>query len=74
MPSPSTVRSGLELADLVVSPIGRHVLGKPAREDFRVVETKFRRDARGNHLGPGLIVLPKKERGQDPLRSSQPTD
>jgi hypothetical protein len=68
------VLAGLELADLVVSPIGRHVLGKPAREDFRVVEAKFRRDARGNHLGPGLIVLPKKERGQDPLRSSQPTN
>lgn len=64
---------GLEIADLVVSPIGRHILGKPAREDFRIIECKFRRDAQGNYLGPGLIVLPKKERGQDPLRSSQPT-
>jgi hypothetical protein len=65
--------AGLELADLVVSPIGRYVLGKPVREDFRIVMSKLRRDARGNYLGPGLIVLPKKERGQDPLRSSQPT-
>ena len=65
--------AGLELADLVVSPIGRHVMGKESKEDFRIVEKKFRRDRRGNYLGPGLVVLPKKIRGQDPLRSSQPT-
>lgn len=65
--------AGLELADLVVSPIGRHILGKAPREDFRIVESKFRRDAKGNYLGPGLVVLPKKERSQDPLRSSQLT-
>ena len=65
--------AGLELADLVVSPIGRHVMGKQAKEDFRIVEKKFRRDRRGNYLGPGLVVLPKKKWGQDPLRSSQPT-
>lgn len=65
--------AGLELADLVVSLIGRHILGKPPREDFRIIETKFRRDANGNYLGPGLIVLPKKERSQDPLRSSRLT-
>ncbi len=29
--------SGLELADLVVSPIGRRVIGKPGRDDWRVV-------------------------------------
>jgi hypothetical protein len=65
--------AGLELADLVVSPIGRSILGKNPKEDYRIIEGKFRRDATGNHLGPGLIILPKKERGQDPLRSSQPT-
>ena len=27
--------AGLQLADLVVSPIGRHVLGKSEQEDFR---------------------------------------
>ena len=38
--------AGLQLADLVVSPIGRHVLGKPDKEDWRIVEGKLRRDAR----------------------------
>jgi hypothetical protein len=65
--------AALELADLVVSPIGRHIVGKPPKEDFRIIEQKFRRDASGNYLGPGLVTLPKSERGRDPLRSSQPT-
>jgi hypothetical protein len=52
--------AGLQLADLVVSPIGRHVLGKPDREDWSVVEEKFRR--RGEEfLGPGLVVLPRAQ-------------
>jgi hypothetical protein len=65
--------AALELADLVVSPIGRHIVGKTPKEDFRIIEQKFRRDASGNYLGPGLVTLPKSERGRDPLRSSQPT-
>jgi hypothetical protein len=65
--------AALELADLVVSPIGRHIVGKTPKEDFRIIEQKFRRDASGNYLGPGLVTLPKNERGRDPLRSSQPT-
>jgi hypothetical protein len=51
--------AGLQLADLVVSPIGRYVLGKPVREDFRIVESKFRRNFKGEHKGFGLVVLPK---------------
>lgn len=51
--------AGLQLADLVVSPIGRHVLGKPEREDFRVVREKLRRNSRGEYRGFGLVVLPK---------------
>ncbi len=35
--------AGLQLADLVVSPIGRHVLGRTPREDFRIIEQKLRR-------------------------------
>lgn len=50
--------AGLQLADLVVSPIGRHVIGKRTHEDWAIIESKFRR-WRGEHLGPGLIVLPK---------------
>lgn len=50
--------AGLQLADLVVSPIGRHVIGKPAREDWVIVETKFRR-RNGDFDGAGLVVLPR---------------
>jgi uncharacterized protein DUF3800 len=53
--------AGLQLADLVVSPIGRHVLGKPDREDFKIVETKFRKDWQGVYEGFGLVTLPKKQ-------------
>jgi hypothetical protein len=63
--------AGLEVADLVATPIGRYVLGKAIKEDFRVVESKFRPNRNGGFEGTGLVVLPKKE-GQDPLRSSQP--
>ncbi len=51
--------AGLQLADLVVSPIGRFVLGKPTKEDFRIVQDKFRCDSKGNYAGMGLVVLPK---------------
>lgn len=50
--------AGLQLADLVVSPIGRSVIGKPTREDWAIVESEFRRVGTG-YDGPGLIVLPK---------------
>jgi len=51
--------AGLQLADLVVSPIGRHMLGKPDREDWRIVEAKFRRSPDGKIEGYGLVILPK---------------
>lgn len=51
--------AGLELADLVVSPIGRHVLGKPDKDDYAIVERKFRRSPSGRVDGYGLVVLPK---------------
>ena len=51
--------AGLQLADLVVTPIGRKVMGKPIKEDYRVVEQKFRRSPSGRVEGYGLIVLPK---------------
>jgi hypothetical protein len=50
---------GLQLADLVVSPIGRRVLGKPEKEDWRIVEEKFRRSPKGRVDGYGLVTLPK---------------
>lgn len=51
--------AGLQLADLVLSPIGRHVLGKKDREDWKVVERKLRRGRTGQVEGFGLVILPK---------------
>lgn len=51
--------AGLQLADLVVTPIGRKVLGKTIKEDYRVVEEKFRCSRTGKVDGYGLVVLPK---------------
>jgi hypothetical protein len=51
--------AGLELADLIVSPIGRFVAGRAPREDWEIVESKLRR-RKGDYLGAGLVVLPKE--------------
>ena len=51
--------AGLQLADLVVSPIGRHILGKRDQEDWQIVERKFRRSSKGKVEGYGIVVLPK---------------
>ena len=49
--------AGLQMADLVISPVGRHLLGKPDFEDWRIVESKLRRNSRGETTGAGLIIL-----------------
>ena len=51
--------SGLQLADLIARPIGRHVLN-PAQPNraYQILETKFRRSARGKVAGYGLRVFP----------------
>jgi hypothetical protein len=54
--------AGLQLADLVATPIGRHVLGKPDREDYRIIEGKFRKDRHASHTGYGLVVLPRPQK------------
>ncbi len=51
--------AGLQLADLVVSPIGRHLLGKPDKDDWLIVERKLRRGLNGEIEGYGLVSLPK---------------
>lgn len=61
--------AGLQLADLVVSPIGRHVLGKRDKEDYRIIESKFRRNRKGEYAGFGLVILPK-ETGPAPATQS----
>jgi hypothetical protein len=53
--------AGLQIADLIVSPIGRHIIGKPAKMDWHVIKQKFRRARDGRYKGFGLVVLPKKE-------------
>lgn len=50
---------GLQLADLVVSPIGRYILGKPVKKDYEIIKSKFRRNKNGVIEGYGLVVLPK---------------
>lgn len=51
--------AGLELADLVVSPIARKVLGKGTKNDYLTIESKIRRDKTGNVDGHGIIIMPK---------------
>jgi len=52
--------AGLQLADLVVSPIRRAIMGKQPQEDWTIVESKFRRHpVTGSYNGYGLVVLPK---------------
>lgn len=53
--------AGLQIADLIVSPIGRHIIGKSAKSDWDVIKEKFRRAYDGRYKGFGLVVLPKKQ-------------
>jgi len=54
--------AGLQLADLIVSPIGRRVLGKQVKPDWQIIKAKLRRGKRGQFMGYGLVILPKKKR------------
>jgi hypothetical protein len=58
--------TGLQVADICATPIGRRSIGRntypsySSQGDFyRTVEQKFRRDWRGNITGAGLVLLPK---------------
>lgn len=58
--------AGLQLADVLATPIGRHVLGKRTYavycsegNFFNTVKAKFRTNSKGEYEGMGLIVLPK---------------
>ena len=54
--------AGMQLADLVVTPIGRRALRKPRHDDWRVVRRKFRRRPGSTSImGTGLIVFPRKK-------------
>lgn len=58
--------AGLQLADVLATPIGRNVLGKRTYADysqggdfFETVKTKLRCSRQGDYLGLGLVILPK---------------
>jgi hypothetical protein len=67
----ATGGGGLEIADLVVTPLGRWVAGMPPRPDLDVVRAKLRRGPKGGWEGAGLVVLPKED-GRGPLRNTRP--
>lgn len=51
--------AGLQVADLVVTPVGRSLLGKSSLVDYGVIQSKFRCNHRREYGGLGLVVLPK---------------
>lgn len=54
----SDAPAGMALADAVVSPTGRMLLGKRTRIDQGIVQAKLRRGPDSREWGRGLIVLP----------------
>lgn len=52
--------AGLEIADAIVTPIARKILGRRSRVDMDVIKAKMRKDTFGNVNGYGLVILPKK--------------
>ena len=58
--------AGLQLADLVVSPVGRYVLGKPTKEDWEIVSSKLRRSPGGRVENYGLVILPSQQKRPAP--------
>lgn len=50
---------GLQLADLVISPIARKAIGKKTNLDYHIVESKLRKSRDGVIDGYGIIELPK---------------
>jgi hypothetical protein len=52
--------AGLEIADAVVTPIARRILGRTSKIDIDVIKDKMRKNSLGDVTGYGLVVLPKK--------------
>ena len=52
--------AGLEIADALVTPIARMVLGRPSRIDTSIIKQKMRKSRFGDIAGYGLLTLPKK--------------
>ncbi len=52
-------QSGLQIADLVARPIGRHVMNSSQLNySFEIIKNKFRKDKNGNFIGCGLNIFP----------------
>jgi len=51
--------TGLEIADLVVSPIGRWVYKKEKKELFKIIQSKLRKGSEGKIFGHGIVIFPK---------------
>jgi len=51
--------NALQIADLIVSPIGRYVLGKNLKKDFEIIKSKFLQLSKQQEEF-GLVILPKK--------------
>lgn len=51
--------AGLQIADAIVTPIARQILGKTSRIDYEVIKSKFRKGGDGRIDGHGLVILPK---------------
>ena len=49
--------AGLQMADLVVSPIGRHYSGRGDAEDWEILSKKLLRDGSGGEEPGGVIVV-----------------
>jgi hypothetical protein len=64
--------AGLELADLMVSPVGRMLIGKPTRADWTIVHKKLGPVNPNTGRPENLDVLPIKN--WPPLRSDQRRD
>jgi hypothetical protein len=65
--------AGLQLVDTLVTPIGRRYLNKRNYYlNYDVIKGKFRKIQCGKYMGYGLVIMPKKESGQPPLRSDCP--
>lgn len=50
--------NALQIADLIVSPIGRYVLGKKLKKDFEIIKSKLLKNQKDNE-NIGIVILPK---------------
>ncbi len=52
--------AGLEIADIIVTPLARMILSRNSRISLEIIKSKMRKDQNGNISEHGLIVLPRE--------------